>query len=313
VRLRTGLPVLRRGADEVQVGTDPRWAVRLTNLAPDEVEALVTRRAGLDGPRLGGLVDELALAGLAVPDDIPDGPPDSLVLGLLRPEDDPVARTRRRGASCVGVVGLGPTGLGIAAGLAAAGVGTVLLDDERPVRTADVGATGYRWSDVGQPRERAATRLLRDVAPTVDVDGPATPDVLVVVEGAAADPARPERLLSLDVTHLSVVVREGDTVVGPLVVPGAGACLRCLDLHRADLDPAWPLVLSQLVGTDAVEPGPVASVAAGLAVASLLATVDGRPIAPGLTWEVALPDAVPRERVWQPHPRCGCTRLPDEP
>ncbi|MBN9375247.1 MAG: hypothetical protein J0I40_07635, partial [Cellulomonas sp.] len=86
MRLRTGLPVLRRGADEVQVGTDPRWAVRLTNLAPDEVEALVTRRAGLDGPRLGGLVDELALAGLAVPDDIPDGPPDSLVLGLLRPD-----------------------------------------------------------------------------------------------------------------------------------------------------------------------------------------------------------------------------------
>lgn len=312
MRLRAGLSVLRRGADEVQVGTDPRWAVRLTHLAPDEVEALVTRRT-LDHPRLDGPADELALAGLAVPHDTPDGAPDALALGLLAPGDDPAARARRRATSCVGVVGLGPTGLGIAAGLAAAGVGTVLLDDERSVRAVDLGASGYRWSDVGQPRERAAVRLLRDVAPTVDVDGPATPDALVVVEGAAADPARAERLLSLDVTHLSVVVREGDTLVGPLVVPGAGACLRCLDLHRADLDPAWPLVLSQLVGTDAVEPGPVASVAAGLAVAVLLAVVDGRPTAPGLTWEVPLPDAVARERTWSFHPRCGCSRLPDEP
>ncbi len=304
--------MLRRGADEVQVGTDPRWAVRLTHLAPDEVEALVTRHE-LDLPRLDALADELDLAGLAVADGTPDGAPDALALGLLRPDDDPAARSRHRAASCVGVVGLGPTGLGVAAGLAAAGVGTVLLDDERSVRAVDVGASGYRWSDVGLPRERAATRLLRDVFPTVDVDGPATPDVLVVVEGAAADPARAERLLSLGVTHLSVVVREGDTVVGPLVMPGAGACLRCLDLHRADLDPAWPLVLSQLVGTDAVEPGPVASVAAGLAVAALLAAVDGRPTTPGLTWEIALPDAVPRERTWPTHPRCGCTELPDEP
>jgi hypothetical protein len=304
------LPVLRRGPDEVQVGTDPRWAVRLTHLAPEQADALVGR-AALEEPPLSALADELAAAGLAVRDETPDGTPDALVQGLLRPDDVPAARSRRD--SCIGVVGLGPTGLGIAAGLAAAGIGTVLVDDERPVRTVDVGATGYRWSDVGQPRERAATRLLRDLSPTVGADGPATPGVLVVVEGAAADPARAERLLSLDVTHLSVVVREADTVVGPLVVPGAGACLRCLDLHRADLDPAWPLVLSQLVGTDAVEPGPVASVAAGLAVAAVLAVVDGRSPAPGLTWEVALPDAVPRERTWQTHARCGCTRLPDAP
>ena len=44
MRLRAGLPVLRRAVDEVQVGTDPRWAVRLTGLTPREVEALLARR-----------------------------------------------------------------------------------------------------------------------------------------------------------------------------------------------------------------------------------------------------------------------------
>ena len=315
MRLRAGLRVLRRGDDEVQVGTDPRWAVRLTGLTPGEVGTLVTTGLASDEPRVRALAKELAAAGLAVPDGHgPDGRAvDDPAWGLLRPDDDPATRSRRRSAACVGVVGLGPTGVGIAAALAAAGVGTVLLDDERTVRPADVGATGYRWSDVGRPREEATVRVMRDVAPGVVVDGPATPDVLVIVDAAAADPARGERLVGLDVTHLSVVVREADTVVGPLVVPGSGPCLRCLDLHRADLDPAWPLLLSQLVGSDAAEPGPFAAVAAGLAAAAALAVVDGLPPVVGRTWEVGLPDALPRERTWLPHPRCGCTGLPDEP
>ena len=311
MRLRPGVPVLRRGVDEVQIGTDPRWAVRVTDLTPAEVQALLADGLGSDAPRLRALGDELALVGLAVDDDAPRALGDPLA--PLHPEDDPVARSRHRAATCAGVVGLGPTGLGIAAGLAAAGVGTVLLDDERAVRPPDVGAAGYRWSDVGLPREQAAARVLRDVCPAVEVDRPAAPDVLVVVEGAAAHPARGERLVSLGVTHLSVVVREADTLVGPLVVPGRGPCLRCLDLHRADRDAAWPLLLSQLVGGDPVEQGPVAAVAAGLAVATVLGVVDGIPPVAGRTWEIALPDAVPRERTWHPHPRCGCGGLPDEP
>lgn len=315
MRLRPGLRVLRRGDGEVQVGTDPRWAVRLTGLTPAEVETLVGPAPDWAEPPLRALADELALAGLVVPDDRGADRPtvDDLAWGLLLSGDEPTARARRRAGARVGVIGLGPTGAGIAVGLAAAGIGALLLDDERTVRPGDVGPTGYRWSDVGRPREEVTVRAIRDLAPGVGVDGPGAPDVLVVVEAGAADPARGERLVGLDVTHLSVVVREADTVVGPLVVPGAGPCLRCLDLHRADLDPAWPMLLSQLVGGEGAEPAAVALVASGLAVAAVLAVVDGRPPAVGRTWEVGLPDAVPRERTWQPHRRCGCTGLPDEP
>lgn len=313
MRLRAGLRVLRRSADEVQVGLDPRWAVRLTDLAPAEVD-LLADRDDLDDlpPRLQAIAQQLVPAGLAVPDGASAAGPaaDDPAWGLLRPDDLPATRARRRADACVGVIGLGPTGVGIAVALAAAGVGTVLLDDERPVLPADVGA--YRWADVGAVREQAAARALRDVAPGVAIDVRAQPDVLVVVESLAADPGRGARVMATGVTHLSVVVREADTVVGPLVVPGAGACLRCLDLHRGDLDPAWPMLLGQLTGRGPTnEPGPVAAVAAGLAAATVLTVLDGLAPTLGRTWEIGLPDAVPRERTWAVHRDCGCAALPD--
>jgi len=306
MRLRSGLRVLRRGADEVQVGTDPRWAVRVTGLAPDEVDVLVT--GSLDAfPLLAG---QLSRVGLAV-EDTPTGPAsaDDAAWGLLRPDDTAAARARRRGTARVGIVGLGPTGVGVAVALAAAGVGTLELDDERPVRPTDVGV--FRWQDVGIAREQVAARMVRDAAPRVAVGGRGEPDVVVVVESHGADPARAALLVGHGVAHLSVVVREADTVVGPLVVPGAGPCLRCLDLHRAETDPAWPVLLGQLVGADAAdEPGTVAQVAAGVAAAAVLAVVDGLTPPVGRTWEVGLPDAIPRERTWQPHAACGCATLP---
>lgn len=43
--------------------------------------------------------------------------------------------------------------------------------------------------------------------------------------------------------HLWVFTREVVGVIGPFVVPGGSVCLRCADLARADLDPAWPTLL----------------------------------------------------------------------
>lgn len=47
------------------------------------------------------------------------------------------------------------------------------------------------------------------------------------------------------VPHLVLRFVEGRAVVGPFVSPGRTACLRCLDLHRSDSDPAWPVLLEQ--------------------------------------------------------------------
>src|SRR5690625_7709835 len=41
---------------------------------------------------------------------------------------------------------------------------------------------------------------------------------------------------ALPISHLSVVLTERRSVIGPYVVPGQSCCVRCLDLHRADQD-----------------------------------------------------------------------------
>ena len=331
MRLRAGLRVLRRTSTEVQVGTDPRWAVRLPDLTPGEadllqsvdprtdladVAALVAGR-DVDPGRVRALVDVLVDARLTSGGDPRadvrgSGAVDAAAWSLMRADGDGAGVVRARADRVVAVLGLGPTGLGIAVGLAAAGIGTLVVDDGRPVRSTDVGVCGYRWSDAGSARGQVAARLLRDVAPHVSTASDRSPDVVVLVEDAVADPGRGPVLVVGGTAHLGVVVREADTVVGPFVVPGTGACLRCLDLHRTDADDAWPRIADQLRGGGTGdEAGPVAAVCAGLGAAAVLAHLDGVPgMAPGATFEVALPDAVPRRRTWAVHPECGCTALP---
>jgi len=126
---------------------------------------------------------------------------------------------------------------------------------------------------------------------------------------------QPEQLVELQrqrLPHLAVSVTEAIGVVGPLVEPGRTACLRCLDLVRADRDPAWPLILAQLPASrmDATAGDPVlATAVAAQAAAQALAFADGSELAPATangTLELALPAWQWRRRTWQPHPACTC-------
>ena len=107
----------------------------------------------------------------------------------------------------------------------------------------------------------------------------------------------------------------------PVRSGGAGsACLRCLDLHRGDVDPAWPLVAAQLVCRPPTSSGPqgepvaLAGLGAALTAAEALTFLDGGvPRTRGATYEIVLPDLVPRLRAWAVHPDCGCTALPRTP
>jgi len=318
--------VLRRGAGEVQIGTDRRWAVRLGGLSPEQCARLVDLGdRALDGTVPRAVLDRLAALGRLRPRRArtarvrADLLPEACAYGLAGADADPAALVQRRGRATVAVTGAGRTGTAVAATLAAAGVGTLVLDDPGTVGPGDLAA-GLGPADVGRPRLRAVTDLLARTAPHVRVrrPGQAAPDVVVLLAADAADPGAALDLLAAGVPHLPVVLREADALVGPFVLPGAdgdgGACLRCLDLHRAEADPAWPVVLAQLSGRRRAVPGPpaaLAAVAAGLAAAEVLTRLDGgTPRTLGAQYEIAVPGTEPRTRRWAAHPDCGCAALP---
>lgn len=123
--------------------------------------------------------------------------------------------------------------------------------------------------------------------------------------------------------HLVARISEGIATVGPFVEPGRTACLRCVDAHRADQDPRWPLLVAQQADQtqrqrpdgvpDPVDPALV-SLSLAWAVRDLVSYLSGsRPA----TWSATLrlpSDLVDAESVsWLRHPECGCSWNRAEP
>ncbi len=344
LRIRPGLVLAWRGPGRLQVGLHARHGVILDGLdATDEhlVDLLLagghdlsslTDRAvalGSSPERVHELVSALVGAGALVRAPTPRG----RLASLAEPVRSRLAVTARalslgdasggdgwdvlleRQRRSVAVVGAGRTGLAVAVGLANAGVGTVAVADGSRVRANDVRPGGYRAGDVGRERATAAAEVLQAHAPGVAtrVVGRHRPDLVVLTGTDALDTHRYDGLLREDVTHLPVVLREDDAVVGPLVRPGRTCCLRCLDLYRSDRDADWPRVLSQVANRpERAHPPHLCDLVALLAVTQALAEVDGhaQPVTLGCSLEVRLDDPLPVLRAWPSHPRCGCREPP---
>ena len=229
-------------------------------------------------------------------------------LALVRRDGGLPAAGHRREARVL-VVGAGRVGAPLAALLAAAGIGQVDVNDDGSVRPQDTGVGGLALDDVGRRRGEAASERLRRVAPSARAgDGP---DLVVLT------PTRPDQLddaltrVPPRTAHLLAEVRDTVGVVGPLVLPGRSACLRCTDLTRTDLDPGWPALAAQLAmpsRSAEVCDGPLAVMVAAQAALQVLLLVDGTadPVSVGGTLELALPDWRWRRRTWPMHPACGC-------
>jgi bacteriocin biosynthesis cyclodehydratase domain-containing protein len=307
--LRAGLLPLWRDRDTVQIGVDPRRAVALTGVGAaaaliglldgsrDRQQLVVAAgRLGIPAPVTEQMLALLAAAGVLI--DYPasllrDMPAE--LRSLLRPELTAASLARldadggarvlaRRCAAAVQVCGAGRVPDGIAEVLTASGVAAV----------------------------RSPAPAVPGAVPSVR---PAPPLDLTVLTGFAS-PDLGDRLRRARMPHLAVSAAEAIGIVGPLVRPGASACLRCLDLARADRDPAWPLILAQLAGRAPEPPAVDAALAAAVAAqaaAQVLQFID-QPDAAGpcesATLELVQPGWQWRRRPWPPHPACICRATP---
>lgn len=313
--LNPGLLHVWRNRDTVQIGVDPRRAVALTGMSAangllglldgsrDLTQVLAAARdLGIDAAAVDRVLSLLAVGGAL--HDFPAGTcravpgavrarlaPEMATSTLAHGDGDGGARTLvRRQAACVRVHGGSRVGSCVASLLTAAGIGLVVSEHVK-----------RRDSDDDAAR---ATRAAYPKAP------PGRQTDLVIL----ADTHRrvlPDALTQDGVPHLAASAGEAIGVVGPLVEPGRSACLRCLDLTRADRDPAWPLILAQLAERSADPPAcdvVLATTVAALAAAQALTFIDrgGATAVTNGTLELVLPGWQWKRRSWRPHDRCRC-------
>jgi len=159
-------------------------------------------------------------------------------------------------------------------------------------------------------------RLLTDLGITARTSGDAAPErphLAVIVDHYVLTPERHGRWLRRDVPHLPVLFSDTEVRIGPLVEPGAGPCLTCLDLEHVDADPAWPAIASQLLLRTAPTETPRLGIEAATTAAGI---VHDRVIASSNEFAAAslaidAESLTVRRRAHRPHERCGCRFLPE--
>jgi bacteriocin biosynthesis cyclodehydratase domain-containing protein len=336
--LKAGLLPLWRDRDTLQFGVDPRRAVALGGLGPTAAvislldgsrdrDGLIATAGtyGIPPAAVSRVLGLLAEAGVL--DDFPAGLhaclPDRVRARLAQElataalaygaADGGARILARRRAAFVRVHGAGRTGACAATFLAASGVGHVACADPEPASPADLAPAGLVEADLGFSRQDGAARAVGRAAPDVSTgDDGAVPDLVILTRPVLPDLT--DALVRDRVPHLLVRADEAIGVIGPLVRPGRSACLRCVDLRKADADPQWPKILAQATFARAQPQAcdtVLAAMAATLACAQALALIDrcfgsSGPATVNGTLEVVLPDWQWRRRTWLPHPACWC-------
>jgi len=283
--LAPGLRVLQRSRGELQVGLGPDHRVLLADTEPVRrtLDHLLRGEAVPDDPQSREVLDALAPA-------IVDGS------GLVAPDiaAGDVAAVALRDPSGY------PERLAARRDATVSVTGTLGAVDPRPLLTA----AGLRCDDRRTgPRSASA------------------PSVALALSLGEIDRAELDAWLRGRVPHLVLRLVEGHALVGPFVVPGRTACLRCIDAHRTIEDPRTPTLAARhaqarddrLDGVAEPVDTALATLAVAWAVRDLVTHVDAeRPS----TWSATVQLAPGLESVtqteWLRHPACGCSWLPDE-
>ena len=153
------------------------------------------------------------------------------------------------------------------------------------------------------------TALLR-ASGAVEQQRPRGTDAVLLVSEGEPQRDRLDPFVREEVPHLLVRDHGHELVVGPFVVPGTTACLRCVDCHHGDADPRRGLVVEQVATQAPLVPvaadPSLRAIALSLAVRDLVTFAEGGEPA---TWSATIRvtselDLAPRR--WLRHAACGC-------
>ncbi|MEN9753522.1 MAG: hypothetical protein RL670_1213 [Actinomycetota bacterium] len=226
----------------------------------------------------------------------------------------------QRALRTVHISELSGCGLTLALALAAAGFGRVTSHDRETVSPGDIAVNGFASQFLAKPRIDSLRALLA-AAPgqmrVVSANGLTernleSIDCAVIFANQALEPRSYVQWLNRDVPHLAVVFGADSVWVSPLIVPGRGPCLYCLEQSRIDQDGSWPVLLSQLVThKNRLDDASSRLFAAGLVLQKILAHCDA---VGGFSqtdeelcgYELNHLTGTVSEVRWQPHEACSC-------
>jgi bacteriocin biosynthesis cyclodehydratase domain-containing protein len=135
-------------------------------------------------------------------------------------------------------------------------------------------------------------------------------DFAIVVSHFVVDPQFRSLWLRRDIPHLPIVFSDTSVTIGPMIEPGNGPCLYCLELHHRDADSAWPALATQLFGKRSAAETPfLASDVAVMATRAVhsRSTDTSHSAAISLTVDASTGEVTQHTRVR--HPDCSCDGL----
>ena len=153
---------------------------------------------------------------------------------------------------------------------------------------------------VGSTRSTVVAGSSTDIT-AVDVD------FVLLVSHFVVSPIDVQPWLGRDITHCAIVFGESSVRVGPVVIPGESACIRCVELAHIDGDPSWSAVAPQMWRRTA------AADSVDLAIHAAAESLSMFPMGGGYSVRV---DGVTFNRAVSPHalhPNCGCRAIPGVP
>lgn len=188
-----------------------------------------------------------------------------------------------------------------------------LLRTPPPTATGRVVVTGFG--------HRAGASLPARLRSLLEATGlpPARSEPDLVVLAGVGEPAREtvDRLTQAGTPYLLLRLVEGEVLLGPFVVPGRTACVRCTDAAVTEEDASWPLLVEQYTRLSAHDRPDGSSEPFDPLLAELACAWTVRDVATFLTghrpstWSATLRLdrllQVIETTQWLRHPSCGCS------
>jgi len=187
-----------------------------------------------------------------------------------------------------------------------------LLARLEPVLVPQAAAGGHRVVVTGSGALADEVRRLLATEGMLAGSDDSAPELAVIVAGWLIGAEDHGRWLRRDIPHLPVVAGDAGVTVGPLVEPGSGPCLYCVQLTMADADPAWPAIATQLWSRPPPSPSElVIAQSAAFAVRQVVARVATGSTGAGSTrtatsWRLDAATGELSSRGWTRHAECRC-------